>query len=104
LLYVNSGSGVGGGLVIDGQLYPGNGLGAVEIGHVRVVAESADEAAVAAFPENERRHRRVRGKVSGTAERPRLVVFRSNRGIFAQLVDDASGRTLASASSIGSPP
>jgi large subunit ribosomal protein L18 len=44
-----------------------------------------------------RRHRRVRGKIRGTAERPRLVVFRSNRGIFAQLVDDASGRTLASA-------
>jgi large subunit ribosomal protein L18 len=45
-----------------------------------------------------RRHRRVRGKVTGTAERPRLVVFRSNRGIFAQLVDDEAGRTLASAS------
>jgi large subunit ribosomal protein L18 len=45
-----------------------------------------------------RRHRRVRGKVSGTAERPRLVVFRSNKGIFAQLVDDEAGRTLASAS------
>ena len=44
-----------------------------------------------------RRHRRVRGKIEGTAERPRLVVFRSNRGIFAQLVDDRSGRTLASA-------
>lgn len=44
----------------------------------------------------QRRHRRVRGKVSGTAERPRLTVFRSNRGIFAQLVDDTSGRTLAS--------
>jgi large subunit ribosomal protein L18 len=44
-----------------------------------------------------RRHRRVRGKISGTAERPRLVVFRSNRGIFAQLVDDESGRTVASA-------
>ena len=44
-----------------------------------------------------RRHRRVRGKVSGTAERPRLTVFRSNRGIFAQLVDDENGRTLASA-------
>jgi len=43
-----------------------------------------------------RRHRRVRGKLSGTAERPRLVVFRSNRGIFAQLVDDQTGRTLAS--------
>ena len=45
-----------------------------------------------------RRHKRVRGKVSGTAERPRLVVFRSNRGIFAQLVDDDARRTLASAS------
>ena len=46
----------------------------------------------------QRRHRRVRGKVQGTAERPRLVVSRSNRGIVAQLVDDMSGRTLASAS------
>jgi len=45
-----------------------------------------------------RRHRRVRAKVRGSAERPRLVVFRSNRGIEAQLVDDDSGRTLASAS------
>jgi large subunit ribosomal protein L18 len=45
-----------------------------------------------------RRHRRVRGKVSGTAERPRLAVFRSNRGITAQLIDDASGKTLAAAS------
>ncbi len=48
-----------------------------------------------------RRHRRVRGKVSGTAERPRLAVFRSNRGIFAQLIDDDAGRTLASASWLG---
>jgi len=46
----------------------------------------------------QRRHRRVRGKVAGTADRPRLVVSRSNRGIVAQLVDDASGRTVASAS------
>jgi len=45
-----------------------------------------------------RRHKRVRGKVFGTAERPRLVVFRSNRGIEAQLVDDLEGRTLAAAS------
>ena len=44
-----------------------------------------------------RRHRRVRRKVAGTAERPRLVVFRSNRGISAQLVDDERGRTLAAA-------
>ncbi len=48
-----------------------------------------------------RRHRRVRGKVSGTAERPRLAVFRSNRGVFAQLVDDATGKTLAGASWVG---
>jgi large subunit ribosomal protein L18 len=45
-----------------------------------------------------RRHRRVRGKIFGTAERPRLVVFRSNRGIEAQLVDDMEGKTLAAAS------
>jgi large subunit ribosomal protein L18 len=45
-----------------------------------------------------RRHKRVRGKVTGTAERPRLVVTRSNRGIVAQLVDDMEGRTVASAS------
>jgi large subunit ribosomal protein L18 len=45
-----------------------------------------------------RRHRRVRGKVTGTAERPRLVVSRSNKGIAAQLVDDLEGRTLAAAS------
>src|SRR2546423_6360763 len=46
----------------------------------------------------ERRHRRIRGKVQGTAERPRLAVFRSNRGISAQLVDDDAARTLAAAS------
>jgi large subunit ribosomal protein L18 len=45
-----------------------------------------------------RRHRRVRSKVSGTAERPRLVVFRSNRGIEAQLVDDLEGKTITAAS------
>ncbi|MCP9484343.1 MAG: 50S ribosomal protein L18 [Gaiellaceae bacterium MAG52_C11] len=49
----------------------------------------------------ERRHRRIRGKVAGTAERPRLAVFRSNKGIFAQLVDDRSGRTIAGASWLG---
>jgi large subunit ribosomal protein L18 len=42
-----------------------------------------------------RRRRRVRARVSGTAERPRLSVFRSNRGVFAQLVDDTRGHTLA---------
>ncbi len=46
----------------------------------------------------ERRHKRVRKGISGTAQRPRLVVFRSNRGIEAQLVDDLSGKTLAAAS------
>jgi large subunit ribosomal protein L18 len=45
-----------------------------------------------------RRHRRVRGKVAGTADRPRLIVSRSNKGIAAQLVDDMEGKTLASAS------
>jgi large subunit ribosomal protein L18 len=50
-----------------------------------------------------RRHRRVRGKVRGTAERPRLAVFRSNRGIFAQLIDDDAGKTVAAASWLGLP-
>jgi large subunit ribosomal protein L18 len=44
-----------------------------------------------------RRHRRVRRRLFGTAERPRLVVFRSNRGIQAQIVDDVGAKTLASA-------
>ena len=50
-----------------------------------------------------RRHRRVRGKVRGSAERPRLGIFRSNRGIFAQLIDDDAGKTLAAASWTGLP-
>jgi large subunit ribosomal protein L18 len=45
-----------------------------------------------------KRRRRVRAKVHGTSERPRISVFRSNRGVFAQLVDDEAGRTLASVS------
>ena len=45
-----------------------------------------------------RRHARVRKKVSGTAERPRLAVFRSNRHIYVQLIDDAAATTLAAAS------
>jgi large subunit ribosomal protein L18 len=47
-----------------------------------------------------RRQRRVRGKVSGTSERPRLRVTRSNAHIYGQLIDDVSGRTLVAASSI----
>lgn len=44
---------------------------------------------------------RIRGKISGTAERPRMTVFRSNKQIYVQLVDDLAGRTLVSASSKG---
>jgi large subunit ribosomal protein L18 len=45
-----------------------------------------------------KRRRRIRGKVFGSAERPRLSVYRSNRGLFAQLIDDNQGRTLAAVS------
>lgn len=54
-------------------------------------------------PRNEQRkqrHQRVRVKLSGTAERPRLNVFRSNKHIYAQIIDDQSGRTLVAASSL----
>ena len=47
-----------------------------------------------------KRHKRVRGKISGTPERPRLNVFRSNTNIYAQVIDDVTGKTLASASSL----
>lgn len=47
-----------------------------------------------------KRHRRVRSKISGTPERPRLNVFRSNKHIYAQLIDDVNGVTLASASTM----
>ena len=48
----------------------------------------------------ERRHRRVRKKITGTAERPRLAVFRSNKHVYAQVIDDVSGRTVVSASTV----
>ena len=47
-----------------------------------------------------RRHRRVRGRVHGSAARPRLCVFRSSKGIYAQVIDDDTGVTLASASTL----
>ncbi|MBQ8469080.1 MAG: 50S ribosomal protein L18, partial [Clostridia bacterium] len=46
-----------------------------------------------------KRHKRVRGKISGTAERPRLAVYRSLNNIYAQIIDDVEGKTLVSASS-----
>lgn len=48
----------------------------------------------------QRRHRRVRGKVFGSSERPRLAVFRSNQHIYAQIIDDTSHHTLVAASSL----
>ena len=47
-----------------------------------------------------KRHKRVRGKISGTPERPRLCVFRSTNNIYAQIIDDVAGVTLAQASSL----
>jgi large subunit ribosomal protein L18 len=48
----------------------------------------------------QRRHRRVRKKVRGTAAQPRLAVFRSNKHVYAQVIDDVAGRTVASASTM----
>ena len=48
-----------------------------------------------------KRHKRVRAKISGTAERPRLAVYRSNANISAQIIDDVAGKTLVSASTYG---
>ena len=48
----------------------------------------------------QKRHARVRGKISGTPERPRLCVFRSESNIYAQVIDDVNGNTLVSASSV----
>ncbi|AYM02754.1 50S ribosomal protein L18 [Levilactobacillus brevis] len=50
----------------------------------------------------QKRHMRVRNKISGTAERPRLNVFRSNKNIYAQVIDDVAGVTLVSASTLDS--
>ena len=50
--------------------------------------------------ERERRHARVRNKISGTADRPRLCVFRSNNNLFVQVIDDVAGKTLVSASTL----
>ena len=50
--------------------------------------------------ERQRRHMRVRRKISGTAERPRLCVYRSNTNLYAQIIDDVAGKTLVSASTI----
>ena len=47
-----------------------------------------------------KRHARVRGKISGTAERPRLCVFRSEKNIYVQIIDDVAGNTLVAASSV----
>jgi len=63
--------------------------------HVRTRSRTASRAASRA-----RRHLRVRKKISGSQARPRLAVTRSSRNIFAQLIDDVEGRTLASASSL----
>lgn len=51
----------------------------------------------------EKRHTRVRKKIAGSQDRPRLAVFRSNRHIYAQLIDDGTGRTLAASSTLSVP-
>lgn len=48
----------------------------------------------------EKKHARLRNRIAGTAERPRLAVFRSNKHMYAQIIDDSAGRTLAAASTV----
>ena len=60
----------------------------------------ADTTGRKKYQARKRRHRRVRKKISGTASRPRLNVYRSNRHVFAQVIDDVAGRTLVSCSTI----
>jgi large subunit ribosomal protein L18 len=63
--------------------------------HIRITGRSAPRLAA-----RQRRHLRVRKKIEGSAQRPRLVVTRSARNVFAQLIDDTVGNTLASASTL----
>jgi large subunit ribosomal protein L18 len=63
--------------------------------HTRITGRTAPRVAA-----RQRRHLRVRKRIEGSAERPRLVVTRSARNIFAQLIDDVAGNTLASASTL----
>jgi len=63
--------------------------------HIRITGRSAPRVAA-----RQRRHLRVRKKIEGSAQRPRLVVTRSARNVFAQLIDDTVGNTLASASTL----
>jgi large subunit ribosomal protein L18 len=63
--------------------------------HIRITGRSAPRVA-----SRQRRHLRVRKKIEGSAQRPRLVVTRSARNVFAQLIDDTVGNTLASASTL----
>jgi large subunit ribosomal protein L18 len=63
--------------------------------HIRITGRSAPRIAA-----RQRRHLRVRKKIEGSAQRPRLVVTRSARNVFAQLIDDTVGNTLASASTL----
>ncbi len=63
--------------------------------YVKIVISKPDKNKI-----RQKRHARVRGKISGTADRPRLNVFRSNKNIYAQVIDDVAGVTLASASTL----
>jgi large subunit ribosomal protein L18 len=75
---------------VDGKNYQ-----QIKIKRGRIVISKPDKNKL-----RQKRHTRVRGKISGTAETPRLNVFRSNTNIYAQVIDDVAGVTLASASSL----
>lgn len=79
---------------MDGKNYPNSYLVIVNEERIRMINKPSRATT------RIKRHKRIRNHVSGTSERPRLAVFRSNKNIYVQAIDDTAGNTLASASTV----